>query len=97
MIEKFFKSTKVIGQFKINSYGSDIDDFAKYLAERGYSSPVAMDYIRVAVHFSYWLKTELIASTDVNEKVIEKFLSKHLTECFCPVARGAPLRICRLH
>lgn len=89
MIEKFFRKAKDVNQLKTISFGSSIDDFAEYLHNQGAASHTIQYYLRVAGHFSYWLKTKYISLHNVNEVVVDEFLSQHLTRCSCPVRIGS--------
>ena len=89
MIEKFFTKPKYIDQLKTISFGSSIDDFAEYLHNQGAASHTIQYYLRVAGHFSYWLKGRRISLHSVNEAIVDKFLFKHLKRCSCPVMIGS--------
>lgn len=87
MIESFFKNREVIVQLKAASFGPCIDYYAEYLHRHRCSSSVAKNHLQVAGHFCYWLKNEHTPLGVVNETSVGKFLSKHLKECSCPIAR----------
>ena len=89
MIEKFFRKAKDVNQLKTISFGSSIEEFAEYLHNQGAASHTIQYYLRVAGHFSYWLKTKHISLHSVNEAIVDKFLFKHLKRCSCPVRIGS--------
>lgn len=95
MIEKFFKNPKVQEQFKDNLFGLSIDHFAEYLHRYGCSSTTAKRHLQVAAHFCYWLKNKHIPLITVNEITVDKFLSKHLKKCSCPIAKGVSFHFSR--
>lgn len=95
MIETFFEKPYLLRRIKANSFGSSIDHLAEYLSEQGYSCLSVKNYLRAAVHFSYWLKTENIPLHNVDEKVKEEFLFHHLKKCSCPIAKASSLHCCR--
>ncbi len=95
MIEKFFKNPRVLSQFEETSIGSSIDYLAEYLNRQGHSLSLSRDYLRIAKHFCYWVKTKHIHLSNVNEETVEDFLYNHLKECSCPVAKGGSLSLCR--
>lgn len=95
MIEIFFQKPCLLRRIKAISFGSSIDHLAEYLSEQGYSSFSAKSYLRAAVHFSYWLKTENVPLYSVDETVKEEFLSHHLKKCSCPIAKASSLHYCR--
>lgn len=55
------------------------------LREQRYSEHTIRAYLGCLAHFSYWIKTEEIEMSSVDELIIKRFLQHHLPACTCPV------------
>ncbi|MEJ0008836.1 MAG: site-specific integrase [Steroidobacteraceae bacterium] len=67
--------------------GSDlepcVDAYVKRLAERGYATPSICMYVESIAHFAYWMRGKCIRLTDVNERLVRRFIDRHLPVCRC--------------
>lgn len=41
-------------------------------------------YLGCLAHFSFWIKTELAESPDIDASLVKRFLIEHLPICTCP-------------
>lgn len=54
------------------------------LREQRYSEHTIRAYLGCLAHFSYWIKTEEIEMSSVDEFIIKRFVQHHLPACTCP-------------
>jgi integrase/recombinase XerD len=55
-----------------------------YLQRHGYSSRVAVAYRHAVGHFAHWLTKQHFALRRLNESVVRRFVTTHLSTCRCP-------------
>ena len=63
MLEDAIGDPTVLCRIRSSGFTAPMRDLAQYLCERGYSSRVIHDYLRVAGHFPYWLHQESVSLT----------------------------------
>ncbi len=59
------------------------DAFARYLAERNYAARSIRGYVSCVSHFAHWSNGQHATLADINERLITRFLSEHLSDCHC--------------
>ena len=89
MLERVFKDPEAINRLRANSPNSSLDLFADYLSKETSAFTLTQSYLYKAAHFNYWLKTKHIPLSNINEATVDKFFSKHIKKCSCPVPKGA--------
>ncbi|MBS0422320.1 MAG: tyrosine-type recombinase/integrase [Proteobacteria bacterium] len=64
--------------------------FAEYLAKHGYCAAVTLKYSSAAAHFLYWIKDRRCRISDIDETLVDLFVSRHLSAWRCPptIRRG---------
>ena len=90
MLEEVYASPDVIARLRNGPLGEVVDGLAEFLGNRGHAHRTIQDYLRGVGHFGFWLETERIPVTKVNEKTVDLFMSDHLPNCRCMVPSGRP-------
>jgi integrase/recombinase XerD len=62
---------------------SNAEGYVKDLTGHGYALRTMQFYVGAVAHFSHWLAGLHIGLTDIDEKVIHRFLDRHLPHCRC--------------
>jgi integrase/recombinase XerD len=58
--------------------------FLAYLRDRRYARQTQHSYICAMAHFARWLSLEKTRLPHLNEQVVRRFISVHLSHCSCP-------------
>ena len=61
--------------------------YVESLQTRRYADGTVQAYLRCLAHFSYWMRVEGLKAEDVDQKLITRFIRKHLPTCACPAPR----------
>jgi integrase/recombinase XerD len=88
MIEGIFQSAFVRRRMAGSHLGIILRDFVVHLHARGHAKACIQSYAQIAEHFSRWLGCQRLRWRQIDERVIERFVRRHLPRCSC--ARPAP-------
>ena len=88
MIDTIFRSSFVRRRMAASHLGIILHVFVLDLHARGHTLNCIQSYGQIVEHFSRWLAMRHLALREVDEAVVERFLSGHLLHCHCP--RPAP-------
>jgi integrase/recombinase XerD len=69
------------------TYVAAITAFTEYLVGHGYRPGVISRYVGGASHFLYWLDSQRRRIADIDERMVCRFLDRHLHSCRCPKRR----------
>src|SRR5918992_1134716 len=73
-----------LGQLRRSAFAPYIDDFTRHLTEGRYAESTIGAYLDGVAHFAHWLTRYRLAVRRVNEAVVQRFLTRHLSRCNCP-------------
>jgi integrase/recombinase XerD len=62
---------------------SHVSAYASYLSEHGYSANTVGFYLHCLAHFSHWLAKMKIGLRQINEVLVQRFITVHLPACNC--------------
>jgi len=73
-----------IRQWLVNTpLQSSAEAYVQYLTAHGYAPQTMQFYVGTFAHFSHWLAAVHLDVRAVDEKVIDRFLDRHLPHCCC--------------
>lgn len=73
-----------------------VDQCVGRLKGEGYSQGTIEAYLRSIAHFLYWIRHRRIQVSTIDERLIDRFINRHLPVCRCPSRcprRGAAISI----
>jgi site-specific recombinase XerD len=88
MLEKAFRSKRVVRRLRGSRLGAAFDDLVAYLIERGYTTKTIRLYVQAAEHFDGWLRRTRRTVEEVDQALVETFMRRHLPRCKCPPPCG---------
>ena len=65
------------------SLATHFDTFTQYLTERRYSAHSVSSYQASVSHFACWMKHNRLATKQIDEALVARFLDHHLPRCNC--------------
>lgn len=95
MIQKLFLRPFVRRRMAASHLGIILEQFALDLQARGYAMSTLQSYVQVTEHFSRWLGGRRLAVREIDERVVDRFVSGHLCRCRCPIPAATTGTICR--
>lgn len=95
MIEQLFLRPSVRRRMASSHLGIILERFALDLQARGYVRTCLQSYVQITEHFSRWLGCRRLASSDIDERVIERFIRGHLPRCRCCVLAATNRGACQ--
>lgn len=93
MLEEYFSDTLVLSSIRNSILQKSLENFVQYLMRRGHTPRMMKEYIRVAVHFVYWLENESISLPIAEDEMTSRFYYEHLPVCCCPVPTNFRTRV----
>lgn len=67
--------------------GSDlepcVDAYVQHLAGRGYARASICMYVESVAHLAHWMRCKRISVADVSERLLRRFIDRHLPVCRC--------------
>ena len=72
-----------------SAFNVSADAYVQYLTKRGYAARTIEGYFASIAHFAHWIGEQRVRPSDLNEGLIQRFISEHLPDCRCA------LRCCR--
>ena len=75
MLETLSVRARICQRIRSGPLGRWVDDFVDVLATRGYATSTARRYVRAAAIFSTWLEQQGVAATDIDERLVARFVS----------------------
>jgi site-specific recombinase XerD len=93
MVQDFFQCHAVLPGLSDSVYWESIEKLTNYLQDRGHTERMMREYLRVAVHFTYWVATEGIVRPMDEEETVRRFRMDHLASCRCPVPSADRVRV----
>lgn len=94
MIQKLFLRPFVRRRMAAGHFGIILERFALDLQARGYALSTLQCYVQVAEHFSRWLGHHQIRVSEIDEQVIQRFVSRHLPHCRCRIPAACSRTAC---
>ncbi|MBP0596409.1 tyrosine-type recombinase/integrase [Paraburkholderia sp. LEh10] len=58
--------------------------YCDYLLERGYAPTTVNRYVKCVAHFAHWVAKRRIPAARVDYRLVNSFVSNHLSHCTCP-------------
>jgi integrase/recombinase XerD len=83
MIEQVFRSARVRHRLQQSLLGPLFNDVTAHLVGRGHATSAVHQYIESIEHFDRWLRRTRRLASEVDERVIARFLDGHLPRCRC--------------
>ncbi len=93
MLEDFFQCPAVLPGLHDSVYWESLEKLTSYLLDRGHTGRMMREYLRVAVHFVYWVEAEGILRPMDGEDTARWFRMDHLASCRCPVSSADRVRV----
>jgi site-specific recombinase XerD len=94
MLERYFRQGHAFHRVRANPLGQELEDFAVWLNQRGYSSGTIRLYLTAVAHFGNWLGKQAINVDSITDRLVSLFLCSHLPRCRCrfrgPRGKDAP-------
>ena len=87
MLEHYSVASSTLEQIRSCDAGAYVDNFSKYLSERGYSQRSGSRYLQAVAHLLRFLEQSNIAIECLDSKVLERF-GQHVLDCSCPRPNG---------
>jgi integrase len=84
MIEKVFRSARVLRRLRGSRLGGAFDELVAYLVERGHPPSTIQPYVQAVEHFDGWLRRTRRTIAEVDNALVDDFLYRHLPRCQCP-------------
>ena len=84
MLETYFSAAKMLGHLRSGPSGPYLDGFAAALERQGYSSVIAVRYLRAAAHVGHVMAELGARLADIDLPAF----SEHLRTCRCPRSAG---------
>ena len=75
MLETLSVRSRICDQIRSGPLGRWVDDFVDVLITRGYATSTVRRHVRAAAIFSAWLDQQCFAATDVDEKLVTRFVT----------------------
>jgi integrase/recombinase XerD len=88
MLEKAFRSKRVMQRLRRGKLGAAFDDLVAHLIRRGHATSTIQLYVQAAEHFDGWLCRTRRTVKEVDRALVETFLRRHLPRCTCPPPCG---------
>ena len=60
-----------------------ISAYVQHLATRGYAAASICMYVESVAHFTYWVRCKHLSLTELNERLVRRFIDRHLPICGC--------------
>ena len=75
-----------------SALSQSVDPFLAYLKQHQFEATTVQVYVHVIGHFGRWLSEQRLTLSAIDELLVERFISVHLSECRCPTPcqRGKP-------
>jgi hypothetical protein len=83
MIEQVFRSARVRHRLQQSLLGPIFNDVTAHLVGRGHATTAVQQYIQSIEHFDRWLRRTHRPPSEIDERVIARFLDDHLPRCRC--------------
>ena len=93
MLENFFQCPAVLPGLRDSFYWESLEELTSYLQDRGHTDRMMREYLRVAIHFVYWVESQRIAHPMDEEETVRRFRMDHLASCRCPVPSADRVRV----
>jgi integrase len=61
-----------------------VPGYWKYLVGRGYADHTTKVYLYCVAHFARWIRRHRIATCDLTDDSVRRFITEHLPRCTCP-------------
>jgi hypothetical protein len=88
MLEKAFRSKRVVQRLRRGKLGAAFDDLVAYLVRRGHPTSTIQLYVQAVEHFDGWLRRTRRKANEVDQALVDKFVRRHLPRCKCPPPCG---------
>ena len=75
MIEHYFSRTSVLTRLRYGLLGPYLDELVTTLQQQGYARDSIRHYLRACDQFGQWLTHQGYAAQEVNEALVERYLS----------------------
>lgn len=95
MIQKLFLRPFVRRRMAESHLGIILDQFALDMQARGYAVSTVQSYVQIIEHFSRWLGGHRLAPSEIDERLVSKFVVGHLCRCRCPIPAATTRTACR--
>jgi integrase/recombinase XerD len=95
MIQKLFLRPFVRRRMAVSHLGIILERFALDLHARGYAVSTIHSYVQVTEHFSRWLGQRPLSIGDINVRVVDRFIRRHLSCCCCLIPAAKTEKACR--
>ena len=80
------------GRLYISALGFNADDYLRFLLDQGYARSTIKIYSKCVAHFACWLNAQGLRVADLDERLIERFLKRHLPTYRCADQYRRPRR-----
>ena len=60
-----------------------ISAYVQHLATLGYAAASISMYVESVAHFAYWMRGKHLSRTELNERLVRRFIGQHLPTCRC--------------
>lgn len=84
MLDKYFRSPKVLERLRTSPIHDEIERVVVYLDERGHSWTVVQQYVEAIEHFAAWASTRRTGGISIDQTTVDRFLKEHIPKCHCP-------------
>lgn len=85
MLDQYFHRQRVLERIERNLLGDHLGLLAQHLHRRGQTANTVRAYLQATEHFGHWLSRGRHALEDVDARLVEVFIVRHLPRCRCPV------------
>jgi integrase/recombinase XerD len=89
MLDRIFRSPKVVARLRNGPLAEILEGFAGYLSLRGNARITIQEYVRSAAHLAHWLSVEAIPPKKLAQETVDRFLDEHVPRCRCVVTIGS--------
>lgn len=99
MFEHYFRRRHVRRRLEANVLAESLAGLVEHLARRQHTRLAIQSYVQAVEHFGRWLQRTGRAVEDVDAAIVQRFLTRHLPHCQCPLpcARSVPTLRAALH
>lgn len=77
------RSRATRGWFRGSDLAPCIDAYVRHLTARGYAASSISMYVECVAHLARWMRRRRIPMADVCERLVQRFIDKHLSSCRC--------------
>lgn len=105
MLSTYFDGPVRVRALRSGPFGAELEHFAAYLGQCGYSRISARRHLRSAEHFAHWARSKTMRVDDADEFAVSRF-GDHLPRCRCgrydcrdraSIVAGVRLFVAHLH